>query len=128
MTLMESIVDPAGNQASTSLSLTKDTITFAAIASPAEFTFINQYNVYNLRIRGSGKAGGSVVVKKEDSSSSTPVIQTAATQVSEQGTWEIAAVDVSSQAEGSIRVSATISDGAGNRFTSTTLLDKKYSE
>src|SRR3990167_8657339 len=118
VTLAAGITDPAGNQASSSLRVIKDTITFAAITSPAEFTFINQYNVNNLRIRGTGEAGGSVVVKIEDSSSSTPVIQTAAIQVSEQGTWEIAAVDVSSQAEGSIRVSATIADVAGNRFTS----------
>src|SRR3990167_4789622 len=122
VTLVASIVDPVGNEAvSLSVAIIKDSTTFVAITSPAEFTLINQYNNYNLRIRGTGEAGGSVIVKIEDSSVSTALIQTAAVQVSEQGGWEIAPVDVSSQAEGSIRVSATITDAAGNRFTSNSI-------
>ena len=118
VTLVASITDLAGNQAvSRTVSINKDTVTFVTITSPSQFTFINQNNVHNLQISGSGEVGGMVVVNVQDSSSSTPNIQTTAVQVTPQGTWTVTA-DLSTQAEGSVRVSGTITDAVGNTFTS----------
>ena len=111
------LVDPSQNTATTRLTFTKDSSTFVFIAAPTPNSVINSAAASSLAIQGTGEVGGSVIVTIVDGDSSTPNIISSPVIVNALGGWSVA-TSIAGLRDGTIRISATITDTAGNTQTS----------
>ena len=101
--------------ASVSVQIVKDTSSFVSISSPSNSIVTNQVNI---AVRGTGEVGGRVVVTVQDSNASTPDVVSAPVTVDANGNWAVASVDISSLADGYLRITASIVDIYGNNAIS----------
>src|SRR3990167_4553705 len=101
----------SSDEARVVVQVAKDTSSFVSVSSAS-------LTLASLQVRGSGEVGGRVVVTVQDSSASTPDVVSAQTVIDSTGTWTIGPLDLSSQADGMIRVTASIIDIYGNNAIS----------
>ena len=117
ITVAATFTDTAGNTLSpASKTTTKDTLPPAgAITAPA-----NGITVQNsVTVTGTGQVGATVLVTVSDSVAMTTNDVTSSLIIPQSGTWSTT-MDVSSQSDGSLTISATFTDAAGNSQTPAT--------
>ena len=112
LTIMVMSTDLAGNTATNSLIVQKDTVTEVEITSVPES--INPDNQTNTEIGGTGEAGATITLLVSDGVHDALEFSIA---VSPGGTWSISGIDVSGLDDGTITYSVTAMDDYLNMAT-----------
>src|SRR3990167_3708270 len=107
------LVDPSQNTATTRRTFIKDSGTFVFISDPTANSFVNSASASSLVIQGTGEVGGTVLVTVADGDSSTRNVIPSPVIVGADGTWRVT-TSITGLRDGTIRLSATITDTAGN--------------
>lgn len=113
--LITAITDLAGNTATASVTVIKDTTVSVLINTPADL-FVNFAEQSSYTISGRGEAASDVAVRISDGRT----VLSVSTQVGATGDWSIV-TPFSSLLDGQLTVSASIQDLAGNQADSNTL-------
>ena len=117
VTILATATDATGGTNTASTTILKETRTSVSISTPVAGSTVNALQENAVTVSGTAGANDTIVVTFTDTTTPTPSTVTADATANGSGAWSISPTDLTSLADGTVTISATATDAAGNHAT-----------